>query len=396
MRPILAIAIAISSLALSACGGGGSTETAALPAPPAPAPAPAIPLQNTSYGNAKLSNWIPADNPDDAVASIIVSYGDFHRNGQQMMFVANNIYDWNKPIEQAIAGTLGFYAYNKATNKWIKDTSLLPNGTPGCIHARKAVVADLNGDGVPDVFLACHGYDRSPFPGEKSMLFLSQPGGKYAVEQLPNIHYTHGATAVDINGDGKIDIVEANGSPNADTVLINDGTGHFTERPNFLPASSRKNQNYSVEALDLNGDSKPDLIFSGSGNGTQPVSVWRPNTTLLINDGRGTFALTTPAMLPVPGGEGRTALDFYAKGRDLYLLETPSENELPNNSFYKATIVRKVNLDTMTTTDLYNAPTGDRWIQWNSFDYQWTAWMIPVNGKLVSQASHNKMSVPLQ
>jgi hypothetical protein len=39
---------------------------------------------------------------------------------------------------------------------WVDQTSRLLTDTTGCLHPRKAIVADFNGDDVPDVFIACH------------------------------------------------------------------------------------------------------------------------------------------------------------------------------------------------------------------------------------------------
>ncbi len=39
------------------------------------------------------------------------------------------------------------------------------------VWLRKAAVADINNDGSDDLFLIAHGWDRPPFPGEKSLLY---------------------------------------------------------------------------------------------------------------------------------------------------------------------------------------------------------------------------------
>ena len=73
----------------------------------------------------------------------------------------------------------------------------------GCIHPRKAIVADFNGDGRPDIFVACHGYDATPFPGEANKVVLSQPNGTYVTSNASaDVGFHHGAAAADLNGDG--------------------------------------------------------------------------------------------------------------------------------------------------------------------------------------------------
>ena len=52
--------------------------------------------------------------------------------------------------------------------------ALLGNGTlPTTEHPREILVADFNGDGRDDVFVAAHGYDAMPFAGERNSLILS-------------------------------------------------------------------------------------------------------------------------------------------------------------------------------------------------------------------------------
>jgi len=67
---------------------------------------------------------------------------------------------------------------------------------------RKVVVADFNGDGRPDVFVADHGYDGDPGPGFHNTLILSTPNRKLrdATGSLPpRIRFTHSATARSIS-----------------------------------------------------------------------------------------------------------------------------------------------------------------------------------------------------
>ena len=58
--------------------------------------------------------------------------------------------------------------------------------------------SDLNGDGLPDMFLPLGGWDRDPFPGEQNRLYLSRPGGGWrdATSELPQLtDFTH-STAI--------------------------------------------------------------------------------------------------------------------------------------------------------------------------------------------------------
>lgn len=104
------------------------------------------------------------------------------------------------------------------------------------VHPREGIVGDFNGDGIDDLFIAAHGKDGPPFPGEQNVLLLSDENGRHvdrSFDNLPQLQaMTHGASAGDIDGDGDLDIaavVNANGGASGarNYFLINDGNGRF-------------------------------------------------------------------------------------------------------------------------------------------------------------------------
>src|SRR5436190_2201906 len=80
----------------------------------------------------------------------------------------------------------------------------------------------------------------------------------------------------DLNGDGKLDLLIANGYPsNTVTVLLNRGDGSFQPKRSYRTAA---NPDW-VAIGDLNGDGKPDLAVA---NSYDPGSV-----SVLVNRGDG-------------------------------------------------------------------------------------------------------------
>lgn len=94
----------------------------------------------------------------------------------------------------------------------------------------------------------------------------------YPVGSIPNA-----VVAVDLNGDGKLDIAVANQSGTL-SILLGNGDGSFQTANTFIAGT----QINSVAAVDLNGDTTPDLIISDSTLTSTQVGI-------LLNNGDATF-----------------------------------------------------------------------------------------------------------
>ncbi|CAF4662119.1 unnamed protein product [Rotaria socialis] len=77
--------------------------------------------------------------------------------------------------------------------------------------------------------------------------------------------------AVDVNGDGKLDIIVANYGSNNVGVLLNIGNGTFTAQTTYSTGSG--SNPYYVAATDVNGDGKPDIIVANYGSNNEGVLI---------------------------------------------------------------------------------------------------------------------------
>jgi FG-GAP-like repeat len=92
---------------------------------------------------------------------------------------------------------------------------------------------------------------------------------------------TANASIGDLNGDRNLDIVLAKGrhDPFRDVVLLGDGKGHFTPGP---PLPNPPDRSYSAPLADLNGDGALDMVISNDSPDPKLV---------LLNDGKGRFTI---------------------------------------------------------------------------------------------------------
>src|SRR5262249_22378740 len=140
-------------------------------------------------------------------------------------------------------------------------------------------VADLNGDGKPDLMTTSNSDNGivNVLLGNGDGTFQSQP--TFAVGSVPRL-----GNVADLNGDGNPYILTANVRSRTVSALLVTGDGTFQPRRTI----SLHTRPSSVAVADLNGDGKPDLLV-GYTNGMGIV---------LLGNGDGTF----DALQPFPGG----------------------------------------------------------------------------------------------
>ena len=182
-------------------------------------------------------------------------------------------------------------------------TVLTNNGSGGFVLASSPVVGngpesvvavDVNGDGWVDLICANSGDDTL------SVLTNDGSGGFESADTYSVGYYPRSVTVADVNGDGKVDLISANAGDGTVSVLTNDGSGGFVTAGTYYAGTYPM----SVTAADVNGDGKVDLICANHNGNTLSV---------LTNDGSGGFVL---ASSPVVGNapESVVAADVNGDG----------------------------------------------------------------------------------
>lgn len=163
-----------------------------------------------------------------------------------------------------------------------------------------AIFFDANGDGKPDLYVCSGGYNAySPDdPLLQDRLYLNDGRGGFirAKNALPKMLASKGCVSVaDINGDGFPDLfvggrVVPGRYPETPEsyLLINDGKGHFSDQTNHYNSALKHIGMVTGAAwADMNGDGKPDLILVGEW---MPISVFENKDGHLVDATKKYFA----------------------------------------------------------------------------------------------------------
>lgn len=159
-------------------------------------------------------------------------------------------------------------------------------------------IVDLSGDGIGDLVYGTTSDDSV-------RLHIGNGDGTFAAAVLlPSIPRTGRITAVDLDGDGALDLMvgATTGSPGSPTthlgILMNDGSGAFSAPTVFEFAQGTITEHFV--ARDLDGDSDVDIV----GFWDDPT-VWSTQFSRIVigNVGGGSFA--APVSTTTPGALGR-------------------------------------------------------------------------------------------
>jgi hypothetical protein len=167
-------------------------------------------------------------------------------------------------------------------------------GTGG-YGAGSIAIADVNGDGKPDLVVANGCANPCVADGSVGVLLGNGDGTFQTAVTYGSGGVGPSSIAIgDVNGDGKPDLVVANSCADSTcatdgsvAVLLGNGDGTFQAAVTY---DSGGMQTDSVAVADMNGDGKPDLVLANLCSNTTDCENFGPGSvSVLLGNGDGTF-----------------------------------------------------------------------------------------------------------
>jgi flagellin-like hook-associated protein FlgL len=182
------------------------------------------------------------------------------------------------------------------------------------MNGNRILLADLNGDGNLDQVYGT----SSSLNG--TAVRLGNGDGTFRVEVTYRSEFTSPSQLIDLNGDGKLDLIGVGNGSGTISVALGNGDGSFAVNSTVAAGFGGGLTLSGVTAGDINGDGVQDLVSWHSSSSRFSV---------LIGNGNGTYqAATTTTLTGVNNNMGINLTDMNGDGRSDILVNFSSGGNL--------------------------------------------------------------------
>ncbi len=242
-----------------------------------------------------------AGQPPVTVHGRQIVVADFNGDGRADAFFADHGYDAT-PFPGARNGLI----LSSGATGLINATSRLPTLTD---FSHSATAGDVDGDGDIDLYIGNYNGGTE----EASYFLINDGAASFTLSRagLPadvvaGNYNSPTCLLFDADGDGDLDLLLTPNETQTQNarLLNNDGKGNFTTQSSFaMPKNGSSESVIDAKAVDLNRDGKLDLVM------TTVVDLFKPGTTQIwMNNGQGGFTNETATRLPIQVTE-----DWYTR-----------------------------------------------------------------------------------
>jgi hypothetical protein len=181
---------------------------------------------------------------------------------------------------------------------------------PTRLQASTMALVDLDGNGKLDIVAA------NVIPGESAVsVLLGMDDGTFATNvDYPTAESPLSMALGDLDGDGKLDVATANSGADSVSVLLGKGDGSFAPRVDISLAGSTRTIPVSIALGDLDGDGHTDIVCATVETSSVSVLLGRGNAAFAAKVEYATGAKPVALALGDLSGDGK--LDLVTANSD--------------------------------------------------------------------------------
>ncbi len=164
------------------------------------------------------------------------------------------------------------------------------------LYSNQATIGDIDGDGDLDIIFANGGNFGSQGPPQPAQLLINDGTGFFTDgtgTQLNAMGNYRGVELGDVDNDGDLDVLFSNDFNQRPGLHLNDGSGNFTAAPGNIPGEQLSAARAQFGDIDNDGDLDVYILDGGTSRfGCGQNKIW-------INDGTGMFTDQTATYHPI-------------------------------------------------------------------------------------------------